>query len=72
MEMEENKAGDEDGREQCQPSRIVTMAPTNIQIVAMDSLLWISFVFYLTWGGTEQEKKACSMSCKTGSLHGLL
>ena len=41
MKMEETKAGEEDEMERGhgQPSRIVTMAPTNIQMVAMDSLL---------------------------------
>ena len=38
MDMEENKAGEEDEMEG-QPSIIVTMAPTIIQLVAMDILL---------------------------------
>ena len=48
MDMEENKAGEEDEMEGKKGNHpCVTMAPTNIQLVAIDSLLWISFVFYL-------------------------
>ena len=36
------------GREQCHLFRVVTMAPINIQMVAIGSLLVIFYVFYLT------------------------
>ena len=59
-----------DGKEQGQPSRIVTMATTNIHMVAIDSLLLISHVFclILRCDRTGQKMLALYMSCKTASL----
>ena len=55
-----------------QPSRIVTMAPTNTQMVAMDNILLLSDFFKILLSGvTGQAKESVCVSCKTGSLHAL-